>query len=427
MVLLKIQSASLQLLNQCLTQLYKVNQDVALEFANGGMKLSVINNSKSCFALIEIQRIWFQDYQPQSSKSGGSLKIQLPIKSLLHVTKSHDQLDHVEWSLCHHPLANGQHNVRVVYKIGNAHSSNIDNDDYLHITFRYKEGITRKHMLHYQELNEILHAKYDVQLYSAEGNQWCISPNSLLGWVGYFGNGLEEVSMRMKNETINFVSFVETAPLELDNQSDVGGGRMLRHQKNRRALNTELSMDLNDFTDVKSNCNQVITFSLKEFKAALSLCDALHGQFLCKYHSPGLPVVFKFQVAQFFHCEFVMATYSEEDDDDENIENQDGNTRNGIPGNDDSVSYVNDISVLEDPPFLQHQQQHQNCSSISIVNKRDLDEMLGGLDVEQLTQIEEYGDTDNDLDSADDAKELELPATPTKTVYSSLFDQSQMQ
>lgn len=88
--------------------------------------------------------------------------------------------------------------------------------------------------------------------------------------------------------------------------------------ENRRMLSTELVIGGHEFEFIKCDVEDIfVTFTLKDFKAALILAEMLDQYVDCEFKKPGDPFVCNVSLKSLLNAKFVVATMDE--DEDENV------------------------------------------------------------------------------------------------------------
>ncbi|KAJ3300524.1 Cell cycle checkpoint control protein rad9b [Blyttiomyces sp. JEL0837] len=115
-------------------------------------------------------------------------------------------------------------------------------------------------------------------------------------WLGFFSQKLEEVTFQCSKEWVYIRSFSE--------------GNFDTGSETKRPLETELTVDVQEFDAYHVDEDADATFSLKDLKTVLNFAEAVGQPVLANFDAPGAPLILSVSQADLFTTDFVLATLS---------------------------------------------------------------------------------------------------------------------
>ncbi|GAA6043818.1 hypothetical protein JCM8097_002065 [Rhodosporidiobolus ruineniae] len=276
--------------------------DIDFTATSDRLSLSVVNASRTAFAVAHFNQRFFAHYDLQPTHGGKAFKFAVTGKALLSALRPRSASTVGSISISVGP---DDPNAPLVAPSDDDRSSRSgDNSEgggvFLGIECRVviklfcQHGVIKTHRLTYSNPNVNNWAKFDK---SACSSSWKASGRVLKDWLDHFhlrsGGGGKGADSGSTDEITFYCSPFECR-LKSFNEAAVGGIDASDPFHNR-ALSTELIVDVEDFDlwDVHpQNTNaqlgltpsggssaggEVVTFGLKEFKAIISLCDTSSG------------------------------------------------------------------------------------------------------------------------------------------------------
>ncbi|KAJ3165800.1 cell cycle checkpoint control protein rad9a [Irineochytrium annulatum] len=167
-----------------------------------------------------------------------------------------------------------------------------DAGDRLVVQLLCKFGVKKTHKLHYESCD----ATRAVYSKSSGPNLFAINPKVAHDWIACFAQKLEEVTISCTKDTLKLRSFTE----------DTVGVDSLK-----RGLQTEITVDPEEFDVFEINQPTEITFNLKDLKTALSFADVMSQPLTAYFSTPGKPLVLEVAQPDQYCADFVIATVAE--------------------------------------------------------------------------------------------------------------------
>ncbi|RKP04520.1 Rad9-domain-containing protein [Thamnocephalis sphaerospora] len=156
-----------------------------------------------------------------------------------------------------------------------------------------QHGVVRTRHLFY-EVCEPFHAIYNKQ---ACRNQLRIASKTLGDWITHFLPRLDELTLVCTTNGMKLRSFMDAYDLDPDD--------------GRATLRTELSIDMTEFERYSIAAETELTFSLKEFKAIVSLAEALNMPLSAHFERGGSPALFSVSYSDVVVADFIVSTLAE--------------------------------------------------------------------------------------------------------------------
>jgi len=130
-------------------------------------------------------------------------------------------------------------------------------------------------------------------IYSKEAcrNKIVARPKQLVESLPNFHSHLDEITLAIAKDGLKLMSYAD----------DHKGTSM-------KMLHTELHMDQNDFEEFKTEEFTEVTFSLKEFKAIVNLCEVIGQPCTLHIERGGRPMIVSLKYFDYFEADFVLAT-----------------------------------------------------------------------------------------------------------------------
>ncbi|KAJ3415258.1 cAMP-specific 3',5'-cyclic phosphodiesterase 4D [Chytridiales sp. JEL 0842] len=245
-----------------LQSLHKIGDDLYIEARENKLVLSTVNASRSAFAIFTVWPTFFDSYKLTSNQT---VSCKVLLKTITNIFKQKTNIDSIE-------------RCKIFFQDG-------PNGDRLVIQLYCKFGVKKTHKLHFESC-EAIHAVYSKQ---NSDHKLIVSPKVIHEWLGYFSQKLEEVTIRCGKDWVRVKSFSEPA-----NESDIL----------KLGLQTEITIDPEDFDVFDVQYESDVTFSLKDFKAVTQPVAAY-------FNKAGQPVILCVAQQDVFMADFVLATLSE--------------------------------------------------------------------------------------------------------------------
>ncbi|KAL2919886.1 hypothetical protein HK105_200803 [Polyrhizophydium stewartii] len=195
--------------------------------------LSTFNAAKSAFVIISVHRAFFESF----SYAPAHLCYRLLLKPLSNIFKTSSNTDTIE-----------QCRIRPVYEAG---------EERLVVQLTCKYGVLKTHRLNYEacEPMQAVFSREDCP------HSWIASPRMIQDQLAHFQLKLKEVTLSCKMKSFQIKSFED---------SFVPDGTTVV-----RSLETEVTIDLEDFEQYSVFGDADLTFELKDFKAVLAFAEAV--------------------------------------------------------------------------------------------------------------------------------------------------------
>ncbi|KAI9360053.1 Rad9-domain-containing protein [Zopfochytrium polystomum] len=284
-----------------LQALHKVGDELFIEPRSTKLALSTVNPSRSAFALFTVSADFFESFLgplPQvgagsttasqssrradqdctldstSTSSASPIAYKVLLKTVTNIFKQKTNLDVIEKCRIH--LDTGGETETGAQRIV--------------IQLLCKYGIKKTHKLHFETCDSVqaLYSKTQCQ------NRWTVAPKIVHDWLSFFSNRLEEVTFKCGADWVVMKSFSEDSP-----------------DAEKRSLQTELTLDPEDFDLFHVADVTDVTFSMKDFKSVLNLAEALAQPIAAYFNGPGQPLTLSISQMNIFTADFVLATFSE--------------------------------------------------------------------------------------------------------------------
>lgn len=253
--------------------------------------LSTVNASRSAFGMFSISADFFESFSAGAEVGqgiGGALKNKndgneemdqnsqavaqkVLLKTMINIFKQKSNLDSIE-------------KCRIYIQSGP------DGGDRIVVQLLCRYGIKKTHKLHY-ETTDSIHALYSK---TQCPNRWTVAPKIVHDWLSFFSQKLEEVTVKCGPDWIIIQSFSEA-----------------NHDATKRSLQTELTLDPEDFDSFHVNGVTDVTFSMKDLKTVLFFADALAQPITAYFNGAGQPLTLSVTHMDIFSADFVLATFSE--------------------------------------------------------------------------------------------------------------------
>ncbi|KAJ3171387.1 Cell cycle checkpoint control protein rad9b [Geranomyces variabilis] len=268
---------------QCLA---KVGEDLYIQPRANKLLFATVNASRSACAHFTLHTGFFESYTAQArvldaaGNEAGASSCHVLLKPLLNVFRAKNGMDNVE-------------SCRIKLQCAG-------DRDRLVIQLHCKYGILKTHKLHF-ELCDPLAAIYSK---ASAPHHWTISSKLAHDWLAHFHARLEEITMRCAHGEMALKSFTETV---LADEED---------QMGSRSLQTELTVDVEDFDAFTVAAPTEVTFDLRNLKAILSFADAMGQPVSAFFDQAGRPVVLTVtQTPDLYALDLVVATTAPFEDD----------------------------------------------------------------------------------------------------------------
>ncbi|KAJ3147024.1 Cell cycle checkpoint control protein rad9b [Geranomyces variabilis] len=268
---------------QCLA---KVGEDLYIQPRANKLLFATVNASRSACAHFTLHTSFFESYTAQArvldadGKEAGASSCHVLLKPLLNVFRAKNGVESVE-------------SCRIKLQCAG-------DRDRLVIQLHCKHGILKTHKLHF-ELCDPLAAIYSK---ASAPHHWTISSKLAHDWLAHFHARLEEITMRCAHGEMALKSFTETV---LADEED---------QMGSRSLQTELTVDVEDFDAFTVAAPTEVTFDLRNLKAILSFADAMGQPVSAFFDQAGRPVVLTVtQTPDLYALDLVVATTAPFEDD----------------------------------------------------------------------------------------------------------------
>ncbi|KAJ3210699.1 cell cycle checkpoint control protein rad9a [Dinochytrium kinnereticum] len=150
-------------------------------------------------------------------------------------------------------------------------------------------GVKRTHCLQYEsgDSAQAIYSKDDCP------HKIIAAPKLLLEWIACFSNKLEEITLRFSQADVKFRSFSEFNAFPSEDQ---------------RGLETEITIDREEFDFYSVSSETELSFSFKDFKTILGFADVTALNLIVHFAEAGSPLIFTMQQDGFYFADFVLAS-----------------------------------------------------------------------------------------------------------------------
>ncbi|EEB06562.2 checkpoint clamp complex protein Rad9 [Schizosaccharomyces japonicus yFS275] len=269
--------------SKVLLALSKIDDAVHWQMKRNQITLAALNSSKSGFATACLRQGFFEKYvfRPDPLQLTGfaneTIEIKTQLRPLLAIFKNKlfESSSHpanavaasvdddtamkrnVTVEQASFKLVTGRHNCNLTVKLS------------------CKHGIVKTFRISYEQI-ESPHAMFDK---ANCHNTWTINSKVLRDLIEHFGQRTEELYLEAANDRLLLTSFTE----EVVHNNDVL----------KQPTQTSVSIDGKEFEHVALTQGVPIAMSLREFRAAVSLADALGVDINAYYSTPNNPALFE--------------------------------------------------------------------------------------------------------------------------------------
>eukprot|EP00026_Physarum_polycephalum_P007222 Phypoly_transcript_07279.p1 GENE.Phypoly_transcript_07279~~Phypoly_transcript_07279.p1 ORF type:complete len:356 (+),score=36.67 Phypoly_transcript_07279:80-1069(+) len=240
----------------------KIGDDLFFDVTTDKLIMRTLNNGRSAFVSIAFSKNFFEYF---SVASDGERKYQMKAKP------------------CH----------AVFHNVNSAEKCTIKMDEEEHrliFDLPCKRSIKKRSTIAFEE-SEPLQA-----IYSKEqcGNRIVVTPKQLSENLPNFHSHLEEITILITKDGMKIKSYTDSTKGT--------------HGKNK-ILQTELNIDATDFEEFcTEGVNVDVTFSLKEFKTIIGLCETIGQPCTILIEKSGRPMLITMKYFNLFEADFVLAT-----------------------------------------------------------------------------------------------------------------------
>ncbi|KAH9271929.1 hypothetical protein BASA83_005767 [Batrachochytrium salamandrivorans] len=264
-----IPAANIKALAKFLTTLAKFGDDIYLDYRAdkaGILSLSTFNTAKSAYAVISVQRSFFESY----IYVPGIQSHRLLIKPLANIFRNGSHIDTIEQCRIKSVSDNGEERLLV------------------QLTCRF--GVLKTHRLNFEACESIqpVYSKDDCL------HKWVASPRMIHDLLSHFQQKLKEVTLSCGISWFKIKSFED---------SFVPDGTTVV-----RSLETEITVDIAEFDLYQVFGEADLTFELKDFKAALSFAESVELPIVAHFDQNQGPIAFScVPYPSHFSADFVVA------------------------------------------------------------------------------------------------------------------------
>jgi len=239
---------------QCMA---KIGDELYIDVNDDKLALRTLNNARSAFVSIVFNKNFFESFVV----SGGERKYQMKAKPCYAVFHNINNVER-----CTIILNEEEH--RLVFDLS------------------CKRGIKKTSKVAFEQ-SEALQAIYSKDSCPI---RVVARPKQLVEGLPNFHSHLDEISVVVSKDGLHLKSHAEDA-------------------KGAKILHTELHMDQSDFEEFITDGEVVdVTFSLKEFKAVVSFCEAIQSSCILHIEKSGRPMLLTTKYFNLFDADFVLAT-----------------------------------------------------------------------------------------------------------------------
>ncbi|TPX33842.1 hypothetical protein SmJEL517_g03303 [Synchytrium microbalum] len=274
-----------------LTCLSRIGDDLQLDALDNKIMLWTVNSSRSAFCLFTLTDGFFDriHINPQNQRqhqngvlTGDARKVncKLLLKPFMNIFKGKNNVDTVD-----------RCKISITYDGADK--------DRLVVQLFCKHGVVKTHRLNYQASDD------QKALYSKDvcRHKLVIPPKMLGELLMNFGTKLEEVTLRADQQSVVLKSFTELAI----------PGNNHRTDEPPRHLQTELSIDPEDFDLCEIQNEAEVTFGLKELKAIIHFAENSGEPLSAFFDQKGSPIIFSTSVTNCFVVDLALATIASVD------------------------------------------------------------------------------------------------------------------
>ncbi|CAB65808.1 DNA repair protein rad9 [Schizosaccharomyces pombe] len=295
-----VSNVNLRDLARIFTNLSRIDDAVNWEINKNQIEITCLNSSRSGFSMVTLKKAFFDKYifQPDSVLLTGlmtpTIRIRTQVKPILSVfrNKIFDFIPTVVTTNSKNGYGSESASRKDVI-VENVQIS-ISTGSECRIIFKFlcKHGVIKTYKISYEQ-TQTLHAVFDKSL---SHNNFQINSKILKDLTEHFGQRTEELTIQPLQERVLLTSFTE----EVVHNRDIL----------KQPTQTTVSIDGKEFERVALNEGVSVTLSLREFRAAVILAEAL-GSSICAYYGvPGKPILLTFAKGKNSEIEaqFILAT-----------------------------------------------------------------------------------------------------------------------
>ncbi|ORZ23994.1 Rad9/Ddc1 [Absidia repens] len=266
-----------------LEALNKFGDEVNIDAKKEQLILWTVNSSITGQVVLRMSPKLFEKYTIRPSADTGSTttSCRLLLKTLLKVFKSNQ---HRSSSIkqCELKLNGGPATSRTTGGLNGP-------EHRLYLKFMYENGMTKTNSLWYTD-TDISRPLFSKNLpYS-----FIIDPGVFFDCIALMDNRIQDLSFLFTPSRVIIKTFWDPS---IGNNSN-------------RPMQSQFKIPSHDFTYYNVNTELVLTFSMKEFKTAVTYgidtCDMLHAQF----EEPGKPLIFTVEQRGFVIADFALMTFA---------------------------------------------------------------------------------------------------------------------
>ncbi|RUS16191.1 Rad9-domain-containing protein [Endogone sp. FLAS-F59071] len=301
-----IPAPSLKHFSRVLACLSKIGDDLIIDATKEKLVLTTINSSRSAYAIYYFAPKFFDEYRiefPRDGRqddarqnrgggsAGSSLVCQVLLKTLTTIFRSKNNLDqNVErCELRLEDAANNDDSMGVV-GLGSGECR-------LMIRMVCKYGILITHKLIYSSFSRRPKPAYSKDRCP---HRFVVTPRLVSDWIAHFHPKLAEVTLSCAPDSVCIRSFWD----------EEAGGQEKGKKEDKRGLQTELTLDPEEFSSYEVQHDVEMTFNLKEFKAIMLYAERMELPVSAFFEGPGSPIIFSVQT-DITLVDFVLATFTD--------------------------------------------------------------------------------------------------------------------
>ncbi|XP_059050401.1 cell cycle checkpoint control protein RAD9A [Achroia grisella] len=262
-----VPGSNVKVLGRTVHALARFGDELYLESLPDCMLLRTLNAAESAYAMVKFNKNFFSyfNFNYFSNEDNEGLKCKISMKSALNTFKSPTHMDKQVENL---EIKLDPEACKLIFQL------------------KCKHGIVKTHYV------SILDCKAMQAVYTKDS-----VPNRITS------------SQRLLSETLsNFQSSDDQVTLEATTQSLILRNYTECSGDSLKIIRTQINLKPIEFTSYSIGTATTITFTLKEFRALLSLAEALSLPIQLHFETTGRPVVFIVHNGSTFEAHFVLAT-----------------------------------------------------------------------------------------------------------------------